>query len=108
MRAAHRYPHSLLIVYPVQFERYGWDETNKDVGTTMFKKQGGGGGGGGGKGNKYTAVKIAEFLPNVVLAFAPCTSSWHGVAVGFYFWRGAGLRSVIPIFVLSLSFRRRI
>ncbi|CAL6338046.1 unnamed protein product [Bathycoccus prasinos] len=28
---------------------------------------------------KFKAMKQARFLPNSVLAFAPCKSSWHGV-----------------------------
>ena len=79
--------------------RYERDESNKDVGTSMFKKQGGGGGGGG--SGKFTAMKTAEFLPNAVLAFAPCTSSWHGVAEEVV--KGEVVRDTIQGFVRPLS-----
>ncbi|KAK3242722.1 hypothetical protein CYMTET_47598 [Cymbomonas tetramitiformis] len=48
------------------------DTSNSDIGTAIFN--------GGKQGKDLKMVKTAPFVPNAVLAFAPCTRSWHGVS----------------------------
>ncbi|CAL6338912.1 unnamed protein product [Bathycoccus prasinos] len=52
------------------------DATNSAVGTTMYKSLNTRP---GASATKFKAMKQARFLPNSVLAFAPCKSSWHGI-----------------------------
>ena len=52
------------------------DTNNSAVGTTMYKSLDTRP---GASTTKFKAMKQARFLPNSVLAFAPCKSSWHGV-----------------------------
>ena len=52
------------------------DATNSAIGTTMYKSLNTRP---GASATKFKAMKQARFLPNSVLAFAPCKSSWHGI-----------------------------